>query len=72
MEVFGDLIAPQGTYRHAYELCEEILTVFALAIAAMWVHITWMRHQDAKRQEKAVEMLARLIATIENRPSRDG
>ena len=67
-DTFGNLFADHLNYMRAYHLCEEILLALMAAIAAMWGSIIWMRKQDAARQTTAIQMLIKLIATIEAQP----
>lgn len=42
-------------YENAFELCEELLTVGLVAIAALWAHIVWVHHSIGKRLDRLVE-----------------
>ena len=67
MDVYGDLLTQHIPYKQAYEFCSEAVTLFGTVIMGMLGSIIYMRKQDAKRAERANELLVALIDKVEAR-----
>lgn len=70
MDTFGGFIGEMSEtvgYRIAYEFCAETTALFGTVLMAMLGSIIYMRKQDAKRAERANELLATLIDKVEAR-----
>ncbi len=33
-----------AVYEHAYSLCEEMLVMLGISVAAVWAHVVWLNH----------------------------
>ena len=53
-------------YEHAYDLCQEMLLVLIGGMAGLFGFVVWSRKEDARRQERGLAMLDKIIAKIEN------